>query len=62
MTERSNPISMANVDPRVHDSDALEEIELYAEMIIVAGASSGPLTVQEIDEALGVVPVDESRT
>jgi hypothetical protein len=42
-------------DPRMHDSAFLEEIDLYSELIIVAGASAGTLTADAIDRALGVV-------
>jgi hypothetical protein len=42
-------------DPRIHDPAFLEEIDLYSELIIVAGASAGTLTADAIDRALGVV-------
>jgi hypothetical protein len=42
-------------DPRIHDSAFLEEIDLYSELIIVAAASSGTLSNDAIDHALGVV-------
>jgi hypothetical protein len=41
-------------DPRIHDSAFLEEIDLYTELIIVAGASVGALTTDAIDRALGL--------
>jgi hypothetical protein len=41
-------------DPRIHDSAFLEEIDLYSELIIVAAASTGTLTVDAIDRALGL--------
>ena len=44
----------AAIDLRVEDPAALEEIELYSELMIVAGASSRRLTREEIDRALGV--------
>lgn len=44
-------------DFRVHDRDALDEIELYGELIIAASASDGPLPLAEIDAVLGVRPV-----
>jgi hypothetical protein len=51
----SDPASeRAEFDLRLQDPAALEEIELYSELIIVAGASSQPLTAAEIDRALGV--------
>jgi hypothetical protein len=44
----------AALDLRLQDPAALEEIELYSELIIVAGKSPAPLSVAEIDRALGV--------
>jgi len=44
----------AELDLRVQDPAALEEIELYSELIILAGKSSAPLSPAEIDRALGV--------
>jgi hypothetical protein len=41
-------------DLRLQDPAALEEIELYSELIIVAGASDLPLTREQIDRVLGV--------
>jgi hypothetical protein len=53
-------------DPRIHDSAFLEEIDLYSELIIVAAASTGTLSVDVIDRALGLtdviaVPDDQVR-
>jgi hypothetical protein len=44
----------AELDLRVQDPAALEEIELYSELIIVAGESTQPLSQDEIDRVLGV--------
>jgi hypothetical protein len=44
------------LDLRVHDRVALDEIELYAEVLGAVAASDGPLTREELDEALGVSP------
>ena len=44
------------VDLRVHDLVALDEIELYAEVLGAVAASDGPLTREELDEVLGVSP------
>jgi hypothetical protein len=44
----------ASLDLRVQDSAALEEIELYSELIIVAASSARPLSRDQIDLALGV--------
>jgi hypothetical protein len=53
-------------DPRIHDSAFLEEIDLYSELIILAAASSGALSADTIDRALGLtdaieVPDDQAR-
>ncbi len=44
------------VDLRVHDRVALDEIELYAEVLGAVAASDGPLSSEELDEVLGVRP------
>lgn len=43
-----------HLDLRVHDSVALDEIELYAEVLSAVAASDRPLTPEELDEVLGV--------
>ena len=42
------------LDLRVHDRDALDEIELYAEVLTAVAAADRPLTAAELDEALGI--------
>jgi hypothetical protein len=42
------------VDLRVHDRDALDEIELVAEVLSAVAAADGPLTPAELDEVLGI--------
>jgi hypothetical protein len=42
------------LDLRVHDLDALDEIELYAEVLSAVAAADRPLTAAELDEALGI--------
>ncbi len=42
------------LDLRVHDRVARDEIELYAEVLCAVAASDRPLTVAELDEALGI--------
>ena len=42
------------LDLRVHDSVALDEIELYAEVLGAVAASDHPLTLEELDEVLGI--------
>ncbi len=41
-------------DLRVHDLVALDEIELYSEVLSAVAASDRPLTAPELDEVLGV--------
>jgi hypothetical protein len=43
-----------DVDLRFHDRVALEEIELYTEVLSAVAASDRALTPAEIDEVLGV--------
>jgi hypothetical protein len=45
------------LDLRVHDRVALDEIELYGEVLSAVAASDHPLTPEEIDEVLGVKSV-----
>jgi hypothetical protein len=43
------------VDLRVHDDVALDEIELYTDVLAaVAAASDGPLAQSDLDAALGL--------
>ena len=43
-------------DLRLHDLVALDEIELYAEVLSAVAASDRPLTAAELDEVLGLRP------
>jgi hypothetical protein len=43
-----------NVDLRFHDRVALEEIELYAEVLSAVAIADRSLTTDEIDEVLGL--------
>ena len=43
-----------DVDLRVPDLVALEEIELYAEVLSAVATADRPLTTEEIDEVLGL--------
>ena len=43
-------------DPRVHDSELLAEIELYADVMIAASQSPGPMAAGPLDRVLGVAP------
>jgi hypothetical protein len=42
------------LDLRVHDLEALNEIELYTEVLTAVAASDRRLTIAELDEALGI--------
>jgi hypothetical protein len=42
------------LDLRIHDLDALNEIELYAEVLSAVAVADRPLTAAELDEALGI--------
>ena len=42
------------LDLRVHDLDALNEIELYAEVLSAVAVADRPMTAAELDEALGI--------
>ncbi len=42
------------VDLRVHDRVALDEIELYAEVLSAVAIADRPLTAAEIDDVLGL--------
>jgi len=41
-------------DPVLEDPTALEEIDLYSDLVIAATESDAPLTSDQIDRALGV--------
>jgi hypothetical protein len=43
-------------DFRVHDLVALDEIDLYAEVLSAVAASDRPLTLAELDDVLGLRP------
>ena len=45
---------MHDVDLRVPDLVALEEIELYAEVLSAVAVAERPLTTAELDEVLGL--------
>lgn len=49
------------VDLRVHDHVALDEIELYSEILSAVAEAEGPLTTAEIDLALGLRPAASRR-
>jgi hypothetical protein len=47
-------VCQANLDLRVHDRVALDEIELYSEMLSAVATTDRPLTTDEIDTVLGL--------
>jgi len=57
---RKGPASMEvseiprQLDVRLHDRVALDEIELYAEVLTAVAATDRPLSRAELDEVLGV--------
>jgi hypothetical protein len=48
------------LDLRVQDRVALDEIELYAEVLSAVAATDRRLTAQELDQVLGVSPARAS--
>jgi hypothetical protein len=53
-------VRQANVDLRVHDRVALDEIELYSEMLSAVASAERRLTIAEIDLVLGIGHVTQS--
>lgn len=47
-------VRQSNLDMRVHDRVALDEIELYSEMLSAVATADRPLTTDEIDMVLGI--------
>ncbi len=45
------------LDLRVHDRVALDEIELYTEVLSAVAAADRPLTRTELDQVLGLGPI-----
>ena len=50
------------LDLRVPDRVALDEIELYAEVLSAVAVCDRPLTAQELDEVLGIGSAIASRS
>ena len=48
-------------DARLEDPQALDEIEIYGELVIAASSSEEPLSQEQIDEALGLHQEPEPR-
>ncbi len=55
-------VGQAELDVRLEDPAVLEEIELYSELMIVAGSSQQRLTRAQIDQILGVHGVGVADT
>jgi len=53
-SEASGEATYRRLNPCVHDRDAPDEIELYAEVLSAVAATDRPLTAAELDEALGI--------
>ena len=49
-------------DRELHDSDLLDEIEMYGELVIAASACEGRLPAARIDAILGVGPLERSTS
>ncbi len=43
-----------DLDDRLHDAVALDEIHLYADVLSAVAAADGPLTDAELDAVLGL--------
>jgi hypothetical protein len=53
VTEEAEPVAH-EADSRLEDPLVLDEIELYAELVIAASSSDQPLSHAEIDKVLGL--------
>ena len=49
-----------DLDDRLHDAVALDEISLYGEVLSAVAAADRPLTDDEIDAVLGLSGIDPS--
>lgn len=59
---RAVDMVIQNPDVRVHDPVALDEIEMYSNLIIAAFETDGPLTQNKIDEILGNAHADRPKS
>jgi hypothetical protein len=50
-----------DLDHRVHDAVALDEIDLYAEVLSAVAAADRPLTDEEIDAVLGLEQLRDAQ-
>jgi hypothetical protein len=51
---KDDAVGHDDLDSRVHDRVALDEIALYAEVLSAVAISERPLTLVELDNALGL--------
>ncbi|GIH98293.1 hypothetical protein Pta02_03020 [Planobispora takensis] len=51
---KDDAVGHDDLDLRIHDRDALDEIALYAEVLTAVAGSERPLTLAELDNALGL--------
>jgi hypothetical protein len=51
---KDDAVGHDDLDSRVHDRVALDEIALYAEVLSAVAISERPLTLEELDNALGL--------
>jgi hypothetical protein len=51
---KDDAVGHDDLDLRVHDRVALDEIALYAEVLTAVADSERPLTLAELDNALGL--------
>lgn len=51
---KDDAVGHDDLDSRVHDRVALDEIALYAEVLTAVAISERPLTLAELDNALGL--------
>ena len=49
-------------DRDLHDSELLDEIEMYGELVIAASTCEGGLPEARIDAILGVAPAERSTS
>jgi hypothetical protein len=47
-----------DLDDRLHDAIAFDEISLYGDVLSAVAASDGPLTDDELDAVLGLARFD----
>ena len=48
-----------DLDERIHDAVALDEISLYGDVLSAVAAADRPLTPAELDAVLGLLNLDD---